>query len=139
MYLLHLQESTNVRAYLPSDLWYEFPSGVQMASMGGAYIDLDTPLSKINVHLRAGFILPMLSPGTNLMSSRINPFTLLVALTANGNASGAFYWDDGDSIGNELFFALAHSIENSIRAILTCLLFRFHREEILQLLRVFSD
>jgi hypothetical protein len=38
-------------------------------------------------------------PGDNLVLGRGNPFTLLVALSQSGNASGNLFWDDGDSIG----------------------------------------
>jgi alpha-glucosidase (family GH31 glycosyl hydrolase) len=65
---------------------------------------LDTPLSKINVHVRGGFIIPMQIPGANLILGRGNPFILLVALSQLGNASGNLYWDDGDSIGMFVLF-----------------------------------
>jgi len=65
----------------------------------GEFITLDAPLSKINVHVRGGFIIPMQTPGANLILGRGNPFTLLVAQSQSGNASGNLFWDDGDSIG----------------------------------------
>ncbi len=60
---------------------------------------MDAPIQKINVHVRGGFIIPMQTPGPNLILGRANPFQLLVALSASGNASGNLFWDDGDSIG----------------------------------------
>jgi alpha-glucosidase (family GH31 glycosyl hydrolase) len=87
-----------VHAYIPQDVWYEFPSGVQVKSVG-QFVDFDAPLSKINVHVRGGFIIPMQTAGTNLILGRGNPFILLVAQSQSGNASGNLYWDDGDSIG----------------------------------------
>jgi alpha-glucosidase (family GH31 glycosyl hydrolase) len=48
-----------VHAYIPQDVWYEFPSGVQVKSVG-QFVDFDAPLSKINVHVRGGFIIPIL-------------------------------------------------------------------------------
>jgi alpha-glucosidase (family GH31 glycosyl hydrolase) len=68
----------------------------------GVFTDLDAPLEKINVHVRGGFIIPMQIPGANLMSGRGNPFTLLVAQSALGNATGNLFWDDGDSIGEHI-------------------------------------
>ncbi len=56
-------------------------------------------MSKINLHVRGGFIIPMQIPGDNLIIGRDNPFTLLVAQSQWGNASGNLFWDDGDSIG----------------------------------------
>ncbi|CAF4269645.1 unnamed protein product, partial [Rotaria magnacalcarata] len=37
-------------------------------------------------------------PGDNLVLGRGNPFTLLVAQSDAGTASGNLFWDDGDSI-----------------------------------------
>jgi alpha-glucosidase (family GH31 glycosyl hydrolase) len=71
---------------------------VKLSSVG-AFVDLYAPLSKINVHIRGGFIIPMQSPGDNLALGRNNPFTLLVALSEQGNATGNLFWDDGDTIG----------------------------------------
>lgn len=99
-----------------------------MTTIGGQFIDLDAPLSKINVHLRSSFIIPMQSPGTNLMSSRTNPFSLLVALTTNGDASGALYWDDGDSIGKEILSTLLFALMIALKYHhdITTFLFRVH-------------
>ena len=65
----------------------------------GAFVELNAPLSKLNVHLRGGFIIPMQIPGPNLIIGRGNPFNLIVAQSQYGNASGNLFWDDGDSIG----------------------------------------
>jgi hypothetical protein len=37
-------------------------------------------------------------PGANIILGRGNPFTLLVAQSESGSASGNLFWDDGDSI-----------------------------------------
>lgn len=31
--------------------------------------------------------------------SRMNPFSLIIALDERGEASGSLFWDDGDSVG----------------------------------------
>ena len=49
-------------------------------------------------------------PGANLIIGRGNPFTLLVAQSQFGNATGNLFWDDGDSIGS---FAHLHLIINT--------------------------
>ena len=49
-------------------------------------------------------------PGANLIIGRGNPFTLLVAQSQFGNATGNLFWDDGDSIGS---FAQPHLIINT--------------------------
>jgi alpha-glucosidase (family GH31 glycosyl hydrolase) len=74
----------------------------------GQFIDLNTPIQKINVHVRGGFIIPMQIPGENLILGRGNPFQLLVALSQLGNANGNLYWDDGDSIGMFQLLLLFH-------------------------------
>ncbi|CAF4343495.1 unnamed protein product [Rotaria socialis] len=92
-----LPESDVVHAYIPKDVWYEFPSGVQLNSVG-QFVDLHAPITKLNVHVRGGFIIPMQIPGGNLVLGRGNPFTLLAAQSDSGTASGNLFWDDGDSI-----------------------------------------
>jgi hypothetical protein len=67
---------------------------------------LDTPIQKINVHVRGGYIIPMQTPGPNLILGRGNPFQLLVALSSTGNATGNLYWDDGDTIGTFSFISI---------------------------------
>ncbi|CAF3413214.1 unnamed protein product [Rotaria socialis] len=88
---------TTIQAYIPEDVWYQFPSGVQV-NVVGVFADLDAPLEKINIHIRGGFIIPMQIPGDNLMLGRGNSFTLLIAQSALGNATGNLFWDDGDSM-----------------------------------------
>jgi len=86
--------------------------GVKLQNVG-LFTDLNAPLSKINVHVRGGFIIPMQIPGENLVLGRGNPFILLVAQSQSGNASGNLYWDDGDSIGMLLFFFLMNNYSSS--------------------------
>ena len=53
----------------------------------------DTPLEKINVHVRGGFFIPMQIPTPNLVLSRANPFVLLVALSQSGYVNGSHsFW-----------------------------------------------
>jgi len=75
---------------------------------------LDAPISKINLHLRGGFIIPMKIPGDNLIIGRDNPFTLLVAQSELGTASGNLFWDDGDSIEIEAYNYVEFSLANNV-------------------------
>jgi alpha-glucosidase (family GH31 glycosyl hydrolase) len=75
---------------------------------------LDTPIQKINVHVRGGFIIPMQIPGPNIILGRGNPFQLLVALSSSGSASGNLFWDDGDSIGMFASISMLSLIEDLI-------------------------
>jgi alpha-glucosidase (family GH31 glycosyl hydrolase) len=80
-------------------------------------LDLDAPISKINVHLRGGFIIPMQIPGANLIIGRDNPFTLLVAQSQSGRASGNLFWDDGESIAIQAYNYLEFSLDNTVLTI----------------------
>ncbi|XP_026107773.1 sucrase-isomaltase, intestinal-like [Carassius auratus] len=59
---------------------------------------MDTPLTKINLHVRAGHILPWQKPENNTHYSRLNPLGLIVALNDEGVAYGSLFWDDGEGI-----------------------------------------
>jgi lysosomal alpha-glucosidase len=109
-------ESNTVHAYIPSDIWYEFPSGTKFQPIG-TFVDLDAPLSKINVHLRGGFIIPMKIPGDNLIIGRDNPFTLLIAQSQSKTASGSLFWDDGDSIEMKSYNYLNFSVSDNVLTI----------------------
>ena len=93
-----------VNAYFPQDVWYDFSLGTRVTTVG-QFVNLTTPIQKINVHIRGGFIVPMQIPGPNLALTRGNPFELLVALSSSNRASGNLFWDDGDSIGMLLSIA----------------------------------
>nr|XP_027811305.1 lysosomal alpha-glucosidase [Marmota flaviventris] len=64
----------------------------------GQWVTLPAPLDTINVHLRAGYIVPMQGPALTTTESRRQPMALAVALTAGGEAHGELFWDDGDSL-----------------------------------------
>ncbi|CAF2591307.1 unnamed protein product [Rotaria sp. Silwood2] len=120
-----ISESVTVHAYIPADVWYEFQSGGRVKTVG-QFTDLNAPLSKINVHVRGGFIIPMQTPGANLVLGRGNPFVLLVAQSQSGSASGNLFWDDGDSINsietkiyNYFEFSLTTSNTLTINALVT--------------------
>ena len=68
----------------------------------GAYVTLAAPFDFVNVHVHGGKIIPTQQPAANTELSKQNPFGLIVALDANGEASGNLYLDDGDSIGKSL-------------------------------------
>lgn len=65
-------------------------------------VNILTPMTKIPVMLRGGHIIPRrdrIRRTSTLM--RADPFTLVVALDENGNASGSVYDDDGSGYGHE--------------------------------------
>eukprot|EP01120_Amphizonella_sp_Union-15-10_P005845 TRINITY_DN1789_c0_g1_i1.p1 TRINITY_DN1789_c0_g1~~TRINITY_DN1789_c0_g1_i1.p1 ORF type:complete len:247 (-),score=36.31 TRINITY_DN1789_c0_g1_i1:42-782(-) len=94
------QGATSVSAYFPSGIWYDFYNKtVTSNSAIGQTVVLDAPLEKINFHIRGGGIIPLQTdPQLTTAQTRKNPFSLLAALDANGNAEGSLIWDDGISL-----------------------------------------
>ncbi|GME93485.1 unnamed protein product [Ambrosiozyma monospora] len=59
---------------------------------------LDAPLNgDVPLFVRGGFVLPLQDPAYTISESRENPFRLIAALDANGDASGDLFLDDGES------------------------------------------
>ena len=79
-------------------IWYDWYTLQQLQVQHMENITLSAPLEHINVHVRGGSILPLQQPGYTTSESRLNPWSLLVALDPNGLASGRLYLDDGYSI-----------------------------------------
>ncbi|KAB0395078.1 hypothetical protein E2I00_003439, partial [Balaenoptera physalus] len=102
-----------VTGYFPRSTWYDLqtvpveafgslPPPVPLTSAihsEGQWVTLSAPLDTINLHLRAGHIIPMQGPGLTTTESRKKPMALAVALTASGEARGELFWDDGESLG----------------------------------------
>uniref|UniRef100_A0A672PVR0 P-type domain-containing protein n=1 Tax=Sinocyclocheilus grahami TaxID=75366 RepID=A0A672PVR0_SINGR len=84
---------TVVKGYLSYGVWYDYHT------VRGEFVDMDTPLEKINLHLRAGHILPLQKLENNTHYSRQNTLGLIVALNDGGEAKGSLFWDDGEGIG----------------------------------------
>ena len=112
--------ATQVRGYFPAGVWYSLfePQQVVDATLGGLYVDLPTPLTATNAHVRGGTVLPMQPPaadaaGPAMTTSevRASPYRLLVALDALGRAKGSLFEDDGEDEAlqsfNEVEFSAA--------------------------------
>ncbi|KAG8507496.1 Lysosomal alpha-glucosidase [Galemys pyrenaicus] len=104
-----------VTGYFPAGTWYDLQT-VPMEALGsppppsrgprepaiqskGQWVTLPAPLDTINVHMRAGHILPLQGPGLTTTETRKQPMALAVALTESGEARGQLFWDDGESLG----------------------------------------
>ncbi|XP_050393603.1 lysosomal alpha-glucosidase [Patella vulgata] len=92
------QDQYTVEAYIPVGYWYDFYTGERIIGTGDK-INLTTPLDKINLHIRGGYILPTQQPALTTTDSRKNKFGLLVALNSTNLAEGDLFWDDGDTLG----------------------------------------
>ncbi|XDV11576.1 hypothetical protein PO909_000477, partial [Leuciscus waleckii] len=88
---------TVVRGYVPNARWYDYHTG-EVVGVRGQFVDMETPLWKINLHVRGGHILPWQKAESNTHYSRLNPLGLLVALDDGGSAHGSLFWDDGEGI-----------------------------------------
>jgi len=125
------QGHTTVEVYLPSttttkgdsSMWYDLETliAVPSATTEGATIVIDAPLNKIPVFIRPGSIIPRklrLRRSAKLMF--YDPYTIVVAPNAQGNADGLLYLDDEQSLAHELnkaFTLRALSFSNNV---LTC-------------------
>lgn len=104
-----------VTGYFPKGTWYDLQL-VPVEALGslpplpaaapspaihseGQWVTLPAPLDTINVHLRAGYIVPLQGPALTTTESRKQPMALAVALTLGGEAHGELFWDDGESLG----------------------------------------
>ncbi|CAE7353798.1 Gaa, partial [Symbiodinium microadriaticum] len=89
-----------VDAYFPAGLWYDMEtrSLAVDSTAGGVYKTLSTPLTKTNVHVLGGHVLPLQQSAMTTTVGRASPFTLVAALDSAGTASGQLFWDDGEQI-----------------------------------------
>nr|XP_060620307.1 lysosomal alpha-glucosidase [Anolis sagrei ordinatus] len=88
---------TEVSGYFPLGTWYNPLTGFIIHSKG-QWILLSASLDTINVHVRAGHILPLQKPAFTTTESRKNGMILVVALTTEGVARGDLFWDDGEGL-----------------------------------------
>lgn len=93
--------SVTVSGYFPTGVWYKLmgdsnaPTVIDTTTSGGKYINLDTPLSTTNVHVRGGSIVPMQSFAMTTSGVRASPFKLLVPISEYGMGTGVLFLDDG--------------------------------------------
>lgn len=78
--------------------WYDYYTLQPVSAGAGENVTLQAPITHQNIHVRGGYIIPMQKAGNNTKTSRMNAWSLLVALDANGNAAGDLYLDDGISL-----------------------------------------
>ncbi|KAE9019239.1 hypothetical protein PR001_g13929 [Phytophthora rubi] len=94
----------STEVYFPDAHWYDAHSGkltLDPAAVENRRVSLLTPLPKLQVHLRGGYIVPTQQSLTTTALSRRGSFTLLAALDTsekNPAAFGELYVDDGDSL-----------------------------------------
>ena len=119
-----LQGATSVTGYFPAGLWYSLfddTAGQQFidASSGGVWVELDTPLTATNAHLRGGHIIPMQASAMTTDAVHASPFTLLVAVNMQNRIShGQLFYDDGEQQELSHIVRVAYLYEESTRTLL---------------------
>lgn len=92
-------QATTVKGVFPgTDPWYDWYTLATVNNPSpGQNVTLDAPLSKINVHIRGGAVIPSQKAAYTTTETRKQPWSFIVAPDANGKASGSLYLDDGIS------------------------------------------
>lgn len=93
------ENATSVSVYFPNDIFYDFATLAPVQGSGGFVEMTDVNLTSIPIHIRGGAILPLRSQGAMTTTAlRQQPFELVIAPNATGEATGSLYMDDGVSI-----------------------------------------
>ncbi|KAK0267193.1 hypothetical protein LTR35_016467 [Friedmanniomyces endolithicus] len=94
--------ATSVQGVFPGiadgTLWYDFYTLQKVGVAAGENKTLDAPLVHQPIHVRGGYVVPMQKAGNTTKTSRLSPWSLIVALDGNGKAGGEVYLDDGISL-----------------------------------------
>ncbi|KAI1502562.1 glycoside hydrolase family 31 protein [Biscogniauxia marginata] len=95
-------------------VWYDWYNQTAIVGVGsGQNVTIDAPLGHIPVFVRGGNALPMQEPRLTTAEGRATPWSLLVALDANGEATGGLYLDDGESVVPEETMWVDFSVSES--------------------------
>ncbi|MCJ1309619.1 hypothetical protein MMC25_003279 [Agyrium rufum] len=78
--------------------YYDWYTQEQMSVSPGQNLTIDAPLGHIPVYIRGGNVIPMQDVAMTTRDARNTPWSLLVALSMEGTASGSLYLDDGESL-----------------------------------------
>ncbi|KAG4437809.1 hypothetical protein IFR05_006696 [Cadophora sp. M221] len=93
------ENTTSVQIYLPDDVFYDFKTYEMVRGRGERVNLTDVPFTEIPLHIRGGSILPVRNSSAYTTNEvRKQPFNILVAPSEEGQARGALYLDDGESI-----------------------------------------
>jgi len=93
------ENATSVTAYLPKETFYDFKTYEKIEGQGQNVTFENIDYTQIPVHIRGGSILPLrTSSAMTTAALRETDFEILVAIGADGKATGSLYVDDGISI-----------------------------------------
>ncbi|KAI1806571.1 glycoside hydrolase family 31 protein [Daldinia bambusicola] len=95
-------------------VWYDWYNKTAITGVApGQNVTIDAPLGHIPVYVRGGKVIPLQEPGLTTAAVRASPWSLLVALDANGHASGGLYIDDGESLSPNATTWIDFTVEDS--------------------------
>ncbi|XP_019358783.1 PREDICTED: sucrase-isomaltase, intestinal [Gavialis gangeticus] len=104
-----------VTAYIPDAVWYDYETG-ERPLWRKQLVEMYLPADKLGLHLRGGYIFPTQQPANTTVYSRKKSLGLIIALDDNGQATGDFFWDDGESRGtmeNKHYISYQFSVSNN--------------------------
>lgn len=115
------QGLTEVKGLFPGvaqgEIWYDWYTGEAMSAKPGENVTIPAPLGHIPVYIRGGSVLPQQEALYTTSECRNSSYSLLVALDANGAATGQLYIDDGESlVPNATLFVDLTASEGSLYA-----------------------
>jgi len=106
---------TSVTAYLPKETFYDFKTYEKIEGQGQNVTFDNIDYTQIPVHIRGGSILPLRASGAMTTADlRKTDFEILVAIGADGKASGELYVDDGVSVNPPATTCVSFKYDNGI-------------------------
>lgn len=113
--------ATSVRGVFPGvaegERWYDWYTLREEVVGAGENKTLRAPLEHQPIHVRGGYIVPMQRAGNTTRTSRLSPWSLVVALDKDGKAEGELWLDDGIHIEQEATKEVHVSVANVISAV----------------------
>jgi len=110
--------------------WYDWYTLQPVSAQPHENVTLDAPLEHINVHVRGGSVLTLQAPGNTTATTKASPYSLLVALDEQDQATGSLYLDDGESLVPNATKLIQVSTFHSVPTPLCCLRPILNREPI---------
>ena len=96
------QGAANVSGVFPGagkgEVYYDWYTRAAVNVSAGQNLTLDAPLGHIPVHVRGGHVIATQEMAMTTRAARSTPWSMLVALSLEGTASGSLYVDDGESV-----------------------------------------
>jgi len=113
------ENKTEVDAYFPADIWYNYHNGnIEYDNETiGSYKTLHAAYDEIPLHIRSGHIIPTQNPANTTEYARKNPFGLIIALNNDNEATGDLFYDDGlsQNINENYYFSTFSVRDNKLK------------------------